>query len=151
MEVLAAAAFPGNEPSLRSSTRSLALMLPRTLPRTTTSRAMMLAATAPLRPTVTRLPGRLIAPSTLPSMKSDSDPETSPLTTRDLPMVACSPDATAGEDAPPAAARAGPGSEAVGVEAGGAGRAGSGVEGEVGPVWFGFHIISVVSFPGCLK
>ncbi len=49
------------------------------------------AATWPLRPTVTRLPGRLIEPSTLPSMKSDSDPVTSPFTTSDLPMVARSP------------------------------------------------------------
>ena len=66
-------------------------------------------------------------------------------------MVACSPDATAGEGAPPAADRAAPGSNAVGVEAGGAGRAGSGVDGEVGPDWFGFHMIAIVSFPGCLK
>src|SRR6185437_11147735 len=67
-----------------------ALMLPRTFPSTTTSRAEMFAATWPLRPTVTRLPGRLIAPSTLPSMYSDSEPVTSPLTTRLLPMVAWS-------------------------------------------------------------
>src|ERR1700712_1585828 len=65
-------------------------MLPRTLPRTTTSRAEMLADTCPLRPTVTRLPGRLIAPSTLPSMYNDSEPVTSPFTTRLLPMVAWS-------------------------------------------------------------
>jgi hypothetical protein len=48
----------------------------------------MLAATWPLRPTVTRLPGRLMVPSTLPSMKSDSLPLISPLMTRPLPMVA---------------------------------------------------------------
>ena len=66
-------------------------MLPRTLPSTTISRAVMLAETWPLRPTVTRLPGRLMVPSILPSMYSDSEPETSPLMTRLLPMVACSP------------------------------------------------------------
>src|SRR5579871_5649768 len=72
------------------STRSLAVRLPFTLPRTTTSRALMLAWTWPFRPTVTRLPGRLMAPSTRPSMYRDSEPVTSPLITRDLPMVACS-------------------------------------------------------------
>jgi hypothetical protein len=40
----------------------------------------------------------------------------------------------------------GAGSKADGVEAGGAGRAGSGVEGEVGPVWFGFHMIRLFPF-----
>jgi hypothetical protein len=64
----ALATSPVSEPSLRMSTRSLAFTLPRTLPSTTTSRAMMLADTCPLRPTVTRLPGRLMVPSTLPSM-----------------------------------------------------------------------------------
>jgi len=43
------------------------------------------------------------------------------------------------------------GSKVVGVEAGEAGRAGSGVEGEVGPVWFGFHIIRLFPFLICLK
>jgi len=68
MEMRAAWTSPVSEPSLRMSTRSDAWMLPRTLPSTTTSRARMLAATCPLRPTVTRLPGRLMAPSTFPSM-----------------------------------------------------------------------------------
>jgi hypothetical protein len=43
---------------------------------------------ADLRPTVTRLPGRLMVPSTLPSMKRDSLPLISPLMTNPLPMVA---------------------------------------------------------------
>src|SRR6185437_16096797 len=81
---------PANEPSFRMSTRSLAVMLPFTLPRTTSSLALMLAWICPLRPTVTRFPGRLMVPSTRPSMYSDSEPVTSPLITRDLPMVACS-------------------------------------------------------------
>src|SRR5215510_6013790 len=81
---------PVSEPSLRMSTRSLAVRLPFTLPRTTTSRALMLAWTCPLRPTVTRFPGRLMVPSTRPSMYSDSEPVTSPLMTSDLPIVACS-------------------------------------------------------------
>jgi hypothetical protein len=34
------------------------------------------------------------------------------------------------------------------VEAGGVGRVGSGVDGEVGPVWFGFHMIRLVPFLG---
>src|ERR1019366_3897084 len=81
---------PVSEPSPRMSTRSLAVMLPRTFPSTTISRAEMLAATTPLRPTVTRLPGRLMEPSTRPSMYSDSEPVTSPLMTSDFPSVACS-------------------------------------------------------------
>src|SRR6185437_17170092 len=81
---------PARDPSLRMSTRSLAVMLPFTLPSTTSSLALMLAWICPLRPTVTRFPGRLMAPSTRPSMYSDSEPVTSPLITRDLPMVACS-------------------------------------------------------------
>src|ERR1039458_9449260 len=48
----------------RISTRSEAVILPRTLPSTTISRAVMLAETWPLRPTVTRLPVRLTLPST---------------------------------------------------------------------------------------
>src|ERR1700677_130090 len=90
MEMRAATTSPVNEPSLRISTRSLAVRLPRTLPSTTISRALMLAATTPLRPMVTRLPERLIDPSTLPSIYKDSEPVTSPLITSDLPMVAWS-------------------------------------------------------------
>src|SRR5215831_21237628 len=86
----AAITSPVNEPSLRISTRSLAVRLPRTLPSTTISRALILAATTPLRPTVTRLPERLIDPSTRPSMYNDSEPVTSPLITSDLPIVAWS-------------------------------------------------------------
>ena len=81
----------------------------------------MFAATWPLRPTVTRLPGRLIAPSTLPSMYSDSEPVTSPLTTRLLPIVACS---AAAAWAPGAAGREAAGSNPP-PEAGVAGRFGS--------------------------
>ena len=91
MLMRAAATSPLSEPSARMSTRSVAETLPRTLPSTTISRAVMLAATWPLRPTVTRLPGRLMLPSTLPSIKSDSEPVISPLIYRPLPMVACSP------------------------------------------------------------
>ena len=40
------------------------------------------------RLTVTRLSGKLIAPSTLPSMYNDSEPITSPLICRLLPIVA---------------------------------------------------------------
>src|SRR5215470_16566562 len=90
MEILWQITSPPSDPSLRMSTRSLAVTLPLTLPRTTTSLALMLAWTWPLRPTVTRLPGRLMAPSTRPSMYSDSEPVTSPLMMSDLPMVACS-------------------------------------------------------------
>src|ERR1700693_6117192 len=90
IEIRAAITPPVSEPSLRMSTRSLAVRLPRTLPSTTISRALMLAATTPLRPTVTRLPERLIEPSTRPSIYSDSEPVTSPLITRDLPIVAWS-------------------------------------------------------------
>src|SRR5215471_7364366 len=81
---------PLKEPSLRISARSLAVTLPFTLPRMTTSLALMLAWTWPLRPTVTRWPGRLIVPSTRPSMYSASEPLTSPLIINDLPIVACS-------------------------------------------------------------
>src|SRR5271155_5525151 len=63
-------------------------MLPLTLPRTTTSRAVIFAATSASRLTVTRLPGKLIVPSTLPSMYNDSEPITSPLICRLLPIVA---------------------------------------------------------------
>src|SRR6185369_1317740 len=56
----------------------------------TTSFALTLAATCPLRPTVTRWSGRLIVPSTLPSTKSDSEPLISPLITSVRPIVACS-------------------------------------------------------------
>src|ERR1700678_2326045 len=83
----AAITSPVSEPSLRISTRSLAVRLPRTLPSTTISRALMLAATTPLRPMVTRLPERLIDRSTLPSIYKDSEPVTSPLISSDLPIV----------------------------------------------------------------
>jgi len=77
-------------------------------------------AVTPLRPTVTRLPARLMEPSTLPSIYKDSEPETSPLITRLLPMVACSPVA-----APPCVAGAAVrDASKVGV-VGVAGRAGS--------------------------
>src|SRR5258707_8730403 len=71
-------------------------------------------------------------------MYSDSEPVNSPLTMRDLPMVACSPVGTAAAavPAPTVAGRVGLASKFVaGVE----GRTGSGVEGLL-PVWFGFHI-----------
>src|SRR5579859_7235688 len=90
IEILWQTTSPPRDPSLRMSTRSLAVTLPFTLPRTTTSLALMLAWTWPLRPTVTRLPGRLTDPSTRPSIYSDSEPVTSPLMTSDFPMVACS-------------------------------------------------------------
>src|SRR5271154_6026597 len=137
---------PVKEPSLRMSTRSLALMLPRTLPRTTTSRAEIFADTCPLRPTVTRLPGKLMAPSTLPSMYNDSEPVTSPFTTRLLPIVAGS-------------AAAGDAGEVLEVRvvvdswlaaAGTDGRVGS-VLGDIEglPGWFGFHISLVLPFVNC--
>src|ERR1700683_5444665 len=137
---------PVREPSLRMSTRSLALMLPRTLPSTTTSRAEMLADTWPLRPTVTRLPGRLIAPSTLPSMYNDSEPVTSPFTTRLLPIVALS--AAAGDAGEVLEVRVLVGSwlEAVGTD----GRVGSVLGDCEGlPGWFGFHICFVLPFVCC--
>jgi len=90
IEMRAATTSPVKDPSLRISTRSLAVRLPRTLPSTTISRALMLAATTPLRPIVTRLPERLIDPSTRPSIYKDSEPVTSPLITSDLPIVAWS-------------------------------------------------------------
>src|ERR1700692_4298400 len=90
IEMRAATTSPVSEPSLRMSTRSLAVRLPRTLPSTTISLALILAATTPLRPMVTRLPERLIDPSTLPSIYKDSEPVTSPLITSDLPIVAWS-------------------------------------------------------------
>src|SRR5271163_5129082 len=65
-------------------------MLPFTLPSTTTSLAEMLACTWPFRPIVTRLPSSVIEPSTLPSIYKDSDPVSSPLMIRLLPIVACS-------------------------------------------------------------
>jgi len=90
MTMRCATTSPMSEPSLRISTRSLAVRLPLTLPITTTSRAVMLAVTAPLRPMLTRLPASEIDPSTRPSMNSDSEPVTSPLMVSDLPMLACS-------------------------------------------------------------
>src|SRR5215469_14720681 len=66
-------------------------------------------------------------------------------------MVACSP---VEEDAEAAAGREA--SNEPGVETGGVGRAGSGVAGELGPVWFGFHMgrfssFRVVAWEGCLR
>src|SRR5207245_10857684 len=71
-------------------TRSLHCRFPCTLPMITTSRAVMLACTPPLRPMVTRLSVRLMVPSIFPSMYSDSEPVTSPLITSERPIVACS-------------------------------------------------------------
>src|SRR5947209_2024 len=68
IEIRAAITSPVSHPSLRISTRSLAVRLPRTLPSTTISRALMFAATTPLRPTVTRFPDKLMEPSTRPSI-----------------------------------------------------------------------------------
>src|SRR6516225_313253 len=131
MLIRAAATSPVKAPSARMSTRSVAVTLPRTLPRTTTSRAVMLAATWPFRPTVTRLPFRLMLPSTLPSMNNDSDPVISPLMKRPLLMLAWSADAVT-----PARL-----AESIG-EAVGAGRTGSGgaTGGDGGSGWLGFHI-----------
>jgi hypothetical protein len=56
--------------------------------KTTTSRAVIFADTWASRLTVTRLSGELIAPSTLPSIYNDSEPMTSPLICRLLPIVA---------------------------------------------------------------
>src|ERR1700684_1542147 len=70
------------------STRSLASMLPRTSPRTTTSRAAMFAATCASRLTVTLPPGWLIEPSTFPSMYNQSEHIISPLISRLLAIVA---------------------------------------------------------------
>ena len=84
MLMRAAVTSPVSAPSARMSTRSEAEILPRTLPNITISRAAMLDVTWPLRPTVTRLPGRLMLPSTLPSINSDSVPVISPLTIRPL-------------------------------------------------------------------
>jgi hypothetical protein len=78
---------PIKDPSLLMLTRSLASMLPCTAPRTTTSRAQISADTYPLRPTVTRQPGKFIVPMTLPSMYTDSEPITSPLTSKLLSIV----------------------------------------------------------------
>jgi len=79
---------PVNEPSLRLSTRSLALTLPCTVPRTTTSPAVISANTCACQPTVTRQSSRLIEPATLPSMYKDSEPITSPLIRKLWPIVA---------------------------------------------------------------
>src|ERR1035438_6022681 len=95
----------------------------------TISRAVMLQATWPLWPTVTRLPLRVMVPSTLPSINNDSVPVISPLMNRPLPMVAWSPVV--------AGARLGYSTD----EAGAAGRDGSGIKlGVAGPDWLGFHI-----------
>jgi hypothetical protein len=66
-------------------------------------------------------------------MYSDSEPVNSPLTIRDLPMVACSPVGTAAAavPAPTVAGRVGLASKFV---TGAEGRTGSGVEGVLLPV-----------------
>lgn len=66
-------------------------------------------------------------------------------------MVACSPAEAEGAEAVPVEGRAALGSNVDGDAAGGVGRAGSGVEGEFGPVWFGFHMVAIVSFPFCVN
>src|SRR5208282_2879545 len=145
IEMRAATTSPVSDPSLRMSTRSLAVRLPRTFPSTTISRALMFAATTPLRPIVTRLPERLIDPSTRPSMYKDSEPVTSPLITSDLPIVAWS-------EVVPTTGRGAAGGSLLGttgavvavdalVRSGSAGR--PGVAG-----WFvGFHIfVEILSF-----
>src|SRR5579863_8626829 len=138
MLMRAAATSPCSDPSARMSTRSVAETLPFTLPSTTTSRAVMLAPTCPLRPMVRRLPGKLIAPSTLPSIYKDSEPVISPLMNRLLPSVACS--------VFPACIRDG----VSGTCAGGAACCGSGVGfGIDDPVWLGFHIALKVFFLFC--
>src|SRR5579871_2883699 len=130
MLMRAAATSPVRAPSARMSTRSLAVTLPRTLPRTTTSRAVMLAATWPLRPTVTRLPLRLMLPSTLPSMNSDSEPEISPLINKPLLMEAWSAVVTPARFGDSIAEGAGAGRTGSGGAEGGAADSG----------WLGFHI-----------
>ena len=60
-------------------------------------------------------------------------------------MVACSPAGTVAVVELPVAGLRVP-SKVVGAEDGGVGRAGSGVEGEVDPVWFGFHMIRLFPF-----
>src|SRR6202451_810670 len=70
IEMRAATTSPVSDPSLRISTRSLAVRLPRTFHSTTISLALTLSETTPLRPTVTRLPERLIDPSTRQSRHS---------------------------------------------------------------------------------
>jgi hypothetical protein len=70
-------------------------------------------------------------PSILPSTKSDSDPEISPLMNRPLPIVAC--------DSGVVPTCCGRGASTEGD--GDAGRGGSGVGfGLTDPVWLGFHI-----------
>jgi hypothetical protein len=77
-------------------------------------------------------------------MYSDSEPETSPFTTSDLPMVACSPVATTGLAT---VAVAGLGVlDSYMVGAGADGRVGSGGEGGIGPAWFGFHMVRLFPF-----
>lgn len=61
-------------------------------------------------------------------------------------MVACSPEGMLAEAVAAVEGRTAPVSNDAGVEAGGAGRAGSGVEGELGPAWFGFHMIRLIPF-----
>src|SRR3569833_489833 len=140
MLIRAAATSPVRAPSARMSTRSVAVTLPLSLPRTTISRALMLALTTPFLPTVTRLPGILMLPSILPSMNNDSVPVISPLMERPLLMEACSPAGEAEEDA-----------DARGVSLVGCfvvGCFGSGVWfGVVWPCWVGFHIaLKTISF-----
>ena len=59
-----ASASPVRRPAIRISNRSEAVMEPVMLPKTTTLAAKIFEVTRPLGPTVTRVPGRLMAPST---------------------------------------------------------------------------------------
>jgi len=79
--------LPVTVPVLRMSNWSLTVSFPLRLPSTTTSRACTSAVTWALRPIVTLLPSRIIEPSTAPSTYSGPEPATSPLITRDLPMI----------------------------------------------------------------
>ncbi len=90
MEIRAVAMSPDREALLRNSTRSLAWMSPSTRPCRITLRASMLARTRPFGPTVKVCPRSAMEPSTSPSTIRSSLPESSPLTTTDLPMVATS-------------------------------------------------------------
>ena len=104
---------------------------------------MMLAATWPFRPTVTRFPFRLILPSTLPSMYNDSEPVISPLTKRLLPIVAWSPAAGDAGEVLEVRVLVCSWLEAVGTD----GRVGSVLGDCEGlPGWFGFHICFVLPF-----
>src|SRR5208337_89074 len=90
MEMRAVVMSPDKDALLRNSTRSLAWMSPSTRPCRITLRASTLARTRPLGPIVRLWPRSAIEPSTSPSTTKSSLPESSPLTTTDLPMVAIS-------------------------------------------------------------